>query len=335
MWTEELAALLGKIPDSQIARKAGVDRDTVAEERRRRGIEACRPRQSIEWTPALIAAIGTESDRKLARELGLTRSAVKHKRECLGIPAFHPPPYEPVRCFLWEPEDLALLGKMPDTQVAERLGISVGAVARKRRQLKIPPFLPQAPLVAWTPEMLELLGKIPDPQMAQLFGISHGTVARKRRRLGIPGHLVSGKVVPTPELIELLRHYDSVEVRRRTGLSRHTIRHLRAQLGLPAPEVWTPEAFARLGREPDRCIAPDVGLTPSGVRQRRLALGIPAFCRQRPWQAEELAILGTAPDEVISQRLGRSLDSVRRKRRKLRRPQVRLSAGQPAGNPIA
>jgi hypothetical protein len=278
-WTEELECLLGKIPDSQVARKAGVDRDTVAEERLRRGIESWQPRQIVEWTPEMIAVVGTESDRKVARELKLSRSAVRKKREALGIAAFHPPPYEPVRSFYWEAQDLALLGKMPDKVVAEQLGIGVMAVARERRQLKIPPFRPKAPIVEWTPEMLELLGKVSDRKAAELLAISMGTVIRKRKRLGIRGLGDRGKVVPTSELTELLRDHDATEVRRRTGLAWQTIRALRAKLGLPAPETWTPEVLARLGREPDQDIARDIGLSPSGVRRKRLILGIPLFRR--------------------------------------------------------
>lgn len=38
-WPEELAALLGKISDRELARRAGVSVSTVEAERRRRGIE--------------------------------------------------------------------------------------------------------------------------------------------------------------------------------------------------------------------------------------------------------------------------------------------------------
>jgi hypothetical protein len=324
-WTGELAALLGKVSDAQLACKAGVNRDTVSAERRRRGIEPSHPHQTIEWTPEMIAALGTNSDRKVARALGIPRSSVRHKRECLGIAPFFPPPHEPVRRFSWEPEHLALLGKMSDPEVAERLEISAGVVAKKRWRLRIPPFRPAAPLVQWTTDMLDLLGKVPDGQVARLYSISVASVIRQRNRLGIRGFIDCGKVVPTPELVQLLRE-NSTEVRRRTGLCWLTIRQLRAKLGITAPEPWTLEALARLGRESDTCIGRDIGLSPSVVRKKRLDLHIRAFRPPRRWQPEEFAMLGTAPDEEIARRLGRSTDCVQRRRRKLRIPQARFPA---------
>lgn len=42
----------------------------------------------------------------------------------------------------WGPKSLAMLGKMTDAAVAERLGISQPAVTNKRNAQKIPPFQP-------------------------------------------------------------------------------------------------------------------------------------------------------------------------------------------------
>ena len=38
----------------------------------------------------------------------------------------------------WKPEEVALLGTLPDDQLARRLGRSFGSVRQKRRRLKIP-----------------------------------------------------------------------------------------------------------------------------------------------------------------------------------------------------
>ena len=102
-WPDDLAALLGQIPDEQLASKAGVCKDTVAAERRRRGIEPWQPHSRYEWTPEMIAQLGTESDRKLARALGTTRSVVRRERERRRIPPFQPPPHEPILHVHWEP----------------------------------------------------------------------------------------------------------------------------------------------------------------------------------------------------------------------------------------
>jgi hypothetical protein len=50
-WTKELLALLGVLPDSAVAAKAGLTGQSVAAERRRRGIAPAQPRRApIEWT---------------------------------------------------------------------------------------------------------------------------------------------------------------------------------------------------------------------------------------------------------------------------------------------
>jgi hypothetical protein len=77
-WSEELAALLGKISDAKLAQRAGIRLETVARERRRRGIEPFRPQRGpVEWTPEMISLIGTESDGVVSRELGLSRTTIR------------------------------------------------------------------------------------------------------------------------------------------------------------------------------------------------------------------------------------------------------------------
>jgi len=141
-WPDELAALLGKISDEKLARRAGISSGTVTRERRRRGIEAFwPPRGPVEWTPEMISLIGNESDGVVGRELGLSRTTIRRKRELLGISPYTPPPSSAVESAIpWEPEDLALLGTMPDKEVAQQLGISVASAMLKRQTLKIPPL---------------------------------------------------------------------------------------------------------------------------------------------------------------------------------------------------
>src|SRR5438105_12728789 len=108
-WPEELVALFGKISDKKLAKRAGISLETVARERRRRGIEPFRPsRGPVEWTPEMISLIGAESDGVVGRELGLSRTTIRRKRELLGLPPFVPPPSSAVESAIpWEPEDLA------------------------------------------------------------------------------------------------------------------------------------------------------------------------------------------------------------------------------------
>lgn len=45
----------------------------------------------------------------------------------------------------WTPEHLDMLGKVPDTQLADEMGVPVHVVFYKRRSLQIPALAPHAP----------------------------------------------------------------------------------------------------------------------------------------------------------------------------------------------
>jgi hypothetical protein len=185
VWPRPLLALLGKISDTRLARLAGVSRETVFFERQRRKTDASQPHLRYEWTAETISLLGTAGDAQVAAMLGITRGAVFRQRLLLGIPPHTPAPHQ-VPEYHWEAEDLALLGKMPDQQLAARLGISAGTVCRQRHRLKIPAYRFRSPDVAWTAEMLELLGILPDPEVARRLGIPVKTVKWKRRQLDLP-----------------------------------------------------------------------------------------------------------------------------------------------------
>ena len=72
-----------------------------------------------------------------------------------------------------------LLGKVPDGDVARRLGASVYAVRRMRRVLGVRRF-------RMTERVRRLLGRHPDGVVARMTGASRMTVWRTRRDEGIP-----------------------------------------------------------------------------------------------------------------------------------------------------
>jgi len=234
-WPKKLVSLLGRIPDQELARRAGVSLSTVATERQRRGIEACyAKRDPIRWTPEMIERLGTASDREVAEELKIPRSCVRRKRTLLGIPPFFPTQaHVRPRTAKWTRKNLALLGKVIDKELARRMKVNYTTINRKRQQLGIPPCRPPAHRIEWTEEMLALLGKVCDSTVAGRYGISSFSVFRKRRELGIPPYLNNYSVVPTPELKALLHlPLPSLELERRTGLHRSTIRSLRTKMGI-------------------------------------------------------------------------------------------------------
>jgi hypothetical protein len=321
-WPEELAALLGKISDAGLAKKAGVCLNTVRVERHRRGLEPFNSQRSpIEWTPEKVALLGTQTDAEVAQLLGIHASSVCYARHVRGIPAFRQYLGSP-RSFPWTAEDLAMLGKLSDHEVAKTLGLSPSTVARKRRILGIPPFVPRPATLELPEEGLSLLGQLSDAEVAQRYGYTKEQITNKRKDLGIPP-LSYRRVARTPELAELLR-LPTTEAMRRTGLKGETIAKIRRELGIKAARIWegrwSPSILDRLGKEPDAAIARDTGFTVAAVKSRRQALSIPAFRPKRRWQPEDLALLNTsAPDHEIAERLGRSLEAVRLQRNKLKR----------------
>lgn len=350
-WAEELLELLGVLPDAAVAVKAGVSLGTVRAERRRRAIPPSRPRRPpIEWTEDVLALLGTDSDSSVARDLGVHPATVARKRSRLGIPPFNPPPHDQHRRFPWKPEELALLGKVSDGELAKALRLAKTTVTNKRQFLAIPPFLPPPRPIQWSSEMIERLGKAPDAHVAEELGLGRATVALKRQALGIPPTVENLPVERNEEIAELLR-LPYAEVKRRTGIQWETIQRLREELGVqetvvaPADRVgggtlvppdpaadaeapavsapalrakhrWKPQEVALVGAGPDDVIAARIQRTAGAVRTQRLVLGR-VERSVRPWQRHEIERLGTASDAEIAAELGRSVGAVAHKRVRL------------------
>jgi hypothetical protein len=189
-WPSRLAALLGRVPDAALARRAGVYDRTVSDERRRRGIAPLeKPKKPFPWTSASLRLLGRITDAALARRLGLSKWTVMAKRRSLGIAVCEASRgyAGPVKV-VWTKAQIALLGKLSDARVARRLDVSPATVRLKRRELGIPDT--NTPPVNWTPRKLALLGTRSDVVIARRLKIHRNSVYRKRLALGIPpaGH---------------------------------------------------------------------------------------------------------------------------------------------------
>lgn len=82
----------------------------------------------------------------------------------------------------WSEADVALLGQLPDEEVARRLGRSANAVRLKREKLGIV----RAKGGRWRDDELALLGTVPDQEVARRLERSPSSVIQKRCKLGIP-----------------------------------------------------------------------------------------------------------------------------------------------------
>jgi hypothetical protein len=81
----------------------------------------------------------------------------------------------------WSAKDIALLGTIPDEEVARLTGRRVRAVRQKREALHIPNPTGNR----WRAEELALLGTMPDREAALLLRRSLQSVTQKRIKLGI------------------------------------------------------------------------------------------------------------------------------------------------------
>jgi len=186
-WPSRLLALLGRVPDTEVARRARFSLRAVKNERRRRGIAPLqKKRPNIVWTEAMVSLLGSDTDANVAGELGVHPGSVTRKRLVLEIPAFvcrGPRPQ-----WHWTERALQLLGTASDQRVARRLGLSASAVQWKRQRLGIKSYRPARPKVAWTARGLGLLGRVPDIDVARRLRIDKASVKRKREELRLPPH---------------------------------------------------------------------------------------------------------------------------------------------------
>jgi hypothetical protein len=82
----------------------------------------------------------------------------------------------------WTAKERRMLGKLPDDEVAQRIGRTVGAVRVKRVELG----LANPESRAWTAKEIALLGTVTDGKVAERIGRTRSAVSQKRLALGIP-----------------------------------------------------------------------------------------------------------------------------------------------------
>lgn len=108
------------------------------------------------WTPEEDALLGTDLDKLIADRIGRSASSVTWRRKKLGIPRFEGW-RESVSAISkaaakriaradsrWTPEMDALLGTDADPRIAEKLGVTVDLVRKRRKRLGVPAFTRRA-----------------------------------------------------------------------------------------------------------------------------------------------------------------------------------------------
>jgi hypothetical protein len=183
-WTPQQIALLGKMSDSEAARRAGCTTTAAFVKRTSLGIAPfgkSLEETRFQWKASHLKQLGKVSDATLAQELGISASVVASKRYSSGIASGI---YETTARNPWTKSEISMLGKKPDTVVAKLTGRGRRHIRAKRESLGIPAFQIQRS-IPWTKTILKQLGTMPDAEIAKSIGVSLGTVALHRRRLGI------------------------------------------------------------------------------------------------------------------------------------------------------
>lgn len=216
-----------------------------------------------------------------------------------------------------------LVGTMPDTELARRLGFTSANVRNARLKAGIPPYKPE-------PAFAQRLGQEPDAEIARDVGLSVSAVWQTRRKLGIEAHREDRG---SRGFEHRLGVEPDAEIARDVGLSRERIRQIRSALSIPSAP--NPQRRATLTGRRNRArilrygmnrtareIGAELGLNHKTVGKHRRAGGV--FGQPAPLMALVLRALrsGPEPRRVLARaavEAGFSADSVCMTLWKLRR----------------
>lgn len=175
VWTPAMVRRLGKVADHRVAERFGIGEDTVRRERSRRGIP---PLKTDSWKvlrkPELRRLLRLQTN-EVVRRTGLNEKTVRKLRSDLGI-------RQPGKVTGWTRETLSLLGRVPDEELAARLGLAVGTVRLKRNQAGIRFRVTRR----WTVEEDDLVRRLPIEEAMRLTGRTRKAILHRRKRLGLP-----------------------------------------------------------------------------------------------------------------------------------------------------
>jgi hypothetical protein len=117
------------------------------------------------------------------RALGVGRTDAEGSRRLIRRAVQASLDAKPYDARVWDAGELALVGALPDAEVARRTGKSPNAVAKKRLELGRPPVRPYR----WTPEEDALVRTLPPAEVSRRTGRKLRAVWDRRRVLGVPG----------------------------------------------------------------------------------------------------------------------------------------------------
>ena len=178
---ENWKTFVGHMSDREVSRRFGVSASTVRRYRAQQRIAPHNP-QNTEIPEGLMDKLPTTTSYQLMKEFGIAVSRVKGLRAEHGVPepGMIRPRFVPLEDGIWTDEAVALLGTMPDPELADRLGVSRTPVKKKRAELGIAAY--QAPFPEITPEIAAEFGKVSDSKLAKRLGVSANFIRQARLR---------------------------------------------------------------------------------------------------------------------------------------------------------
>jgi hypothetical protein len=142
------------------------------------------------------------------------------------------------------PDADAHLGKVSDTALGRRYGVSHGCVRDRRRKLGIAPYASKSVESSVPEAAIPLLGTRPDADIVKEFGVSTAAVFRARKNLGITRYRIEmgtytkttqSKSAKLPaEAFDDFGKMSDVDVGKKYGVNRHVVAYHRRQRGIAA-----------------------------------------------------------------------------------------------------
>ncbi|WP_312170416.1 hypothetical protein [Stutzerimonas kunmingensis] len=176
---DEWKAHAGQLSDREISRRFGVGATTVRRYRKANSISEYFFK--LELTQSLIEQLAVQTDYGLSKALGIPAKIIKKARTELGIPKPNTtrPRFQQLEG-IWNEKTIALLGTMPDYELADRLKISNYPVKEKRKELGIKAF--EKPYPKITADIAAEFGLTSDRILAERLGVSPSYIRRARLR---------------------------------------------------------------------------------------------------------------------------------------------------------
>lgn len=286
-------------------------------------------------SPALLHALGTMSDFKVAVQFGLRPYQVKALREQAKIPSVGADRKRSSHD--WVPADEALLGTMPDTQLAIRLDTTRSIVNHRRTQLKCPAFVPTVDWPPsgkhhhdWQPEEETILGTDYDNLIAKQLGLNHLQVTYRRNQLGIDPFRPSATIEWTQSMLSNLGEISDKDFAEYFEICASSVYVKRLLLDIPHFKSRQPcrlptipkETVALLGIKTDLALSEKYGVNRWNFRIQRLYHGL-APAEHQPsknhtlWTPAMDALLGSMSDRQLSNKISVSVANIAYRRRKL------------------